>query len=289
MTALLKITGASQGMGHMSDRNCFLTLSLTLALLLLAGCAARLPVGVAIAPAEQEAVTASYRQWQEEQRECPSSLDGAVTLTLRAWPRSGTLSGFVQAREPALLRFVALNPLGQPMMMLVTDGEWFRLVSVPEATSYEGSVEAAAFEKYAPEGMRAGHAFFWLTGRVPPEISQIDAVTREERATAYWLELAGEDRLRHRILYDPRLEVLHRHQVVDEWRSVLVDVGYADFQSIPGTGENNCLLPGTITVETRRQRGRMIIELNDWLIAPRLQPADFYLEAPPGFERILVQ
>lgn len=257
-------------------------------LLLLSGCA-RVPVTVPLLPAEQEAVEISYREWQKEQIRCPSALDAAVTVTLRAWPRSGTLSGFVQALEPALLKFIALNPLDQPMLMLATDGRWFRLISVSESASYEGSVGAEAFEKYAPEGARPMHAFFWLTGRMPPEVSRIIAVSREEGAGLYRLDLAGEERLRHRILYDPRLKVLHRHQVVDERQNVLVDVRYADYQDIPGEWQASCLLPGTITMETRRQRGRMIIELSDLLAAPQLAPDDFHLVPPAAYERILVQ
>jgi hypothetical protein len=261
---------------------------LMLLLLLLAGCA-RLPTGVPIPAEEQEFVSSSFRQWRSEQLACPSELDAAATVTFRAWFQSGILSGFVQAMEPAHLRFVGLNPLGQPMLVLVTDGQSFRYVSVPEERSYEGSVQARAFARYAPEGLQPEHLFFWLTGRPAPELSEVGSVLRDEATAAYWLELAGEGRLRHRVLFSPRLEMVYRHQVVDERWNILAEVRYDDFQEIAGLADVICRWPGRLTVETREHSGRMIIELNDWLPDPRLHETDFQFQPPVGYERIMVQ
>jgi outer membrane lipoprotein-sorting protein len=273
----------------MSVRNILPILRLGFALLLLlTGCAARLPVGLPISQTEQDAVEAGFRHWQAGQPECPAQMDAAAVVTFRAWIQSGTLNGFVQAAEPSHLKFIALNPLGQPMLVLVTDGQWFRFVNVAEAAAYDGPVQAEAFSRYAPEGVNPEHAFVWLTGRLAPEVEEVIAVTREETAAAYWLDLAGEGRLRHRVLFDPRLAVLHRHQVVDRRDNVLLDVRYEDFQNIGAPGDALCRWPARITVETRRHRGRMIINLSDWLF-PVLDQSDFSFEPPPGYQRILVQ
>jgi hypothetical protein len=274
----------------MSGRNVLLILSLVFTLLLLlAGCALRLPAGLPISQAEQDVVEAAFRQWQAEQPGCPSQLDAVASVTFRAWIQSGTLSGFVQAAEPSYLKFIALNPLGQPMLVLVTDGQWFRFISVAEAVTYEGPVQAEAFARYAPEGVNPEHAFVWLTGRLAPEIDRVIAITRDETAAAYWIDLAGEERVRHRILFDPQLGVLHRHQVVDRRHNVLVDVRYHDFQDIAAGSEGIlCRWPAMITVETREHRGRMIIALSDWLF-PQLGESDFQFETPSGYERIIVQ
>jgi hypothetical protein len=259
-------------------------------LFLVAGCA-RLPTGVRISGDEREAVTAAFVEWRAAQRECPCCLDAAATVTFKSWIQSGTLSGFVQAMKPAYLKFVALNPWGQPLLMLVTDGRSFQLVSVPETKAYTGSVRAKAFEKYAPEGARPQDVFFWLTGRLPPVELRIVRVARDEEAAGYWIDLTGKkSRLRHRVLFDPQREVILRHLVLDSRKKMLVDVGYDQFAPAPAVGEVStiCRWPGRIVVKTRKHRGQLIISLSDWRAAS-FGKRDFHLELPAGYEHINVQ
>jgi hypothetical protein len=191
--------------------------------------------------------------------------------------------------EPAFLKFVALNPFGQPMLMLVTDGRVFQLVSVPEAKLYEGGVEAQAFKKYGPAGARPEHAFFWLSGRLPPEEFRILRVARDEEAAGYWLDLVGEEPgLRHRIFFEPGEKALARHLVLDPRDKLLVDVRYEELAPTAETGSHFCRWPGRIVVETAEHRGQLVISLNDWLDAP-LEQDDFRLELPAGYERIGVR
>jgi hypothetical protein len=261
------------------------------ALLILGASCARLPPGIGIPADERDAAAASFREWREAQSECSCCFDAAATVTFKSWIQSGTLSGFVQAMEPAQLKLVALNPFGQPLLMLVTDGRDFQLVSVPENKMYEGSVRARAFEKYAPAGARPEHAFFWLTGRLPPEEFQIVRVARDEAAAGYWLDLVGteEDGVRHRILFAPQQGVIHRHLVLDGREQALVDVRYEDFAPAARPGSDTvCRWPGRIAVTTREHRGQLIVSLSDWLPAS-FAGDDFRLELPAGYERIKVQ
>ncbi|MDA8163969.1 MAG: hypothetical protein M0017_02895 [Desulfobacteraceae bacterium] len=265
----------------MSWRNPFRTLAL-LTLILLAACA-RMPAGVGIPAAEQEKAAASFREWLAAQSACPCCFDAAATVTFKSWIQSGTLTGFAQAKEPAHLKLVALNPFGQPEVMLVTDGRDFQLVSVPESKVYEGSVRAKAFAKYAPAGVRPEHAFFWLTGKMPPGEWRIVRAARDEKAAGYWLDLVGQDpELRHRVLFSPHEGVIRRHLVLDDRERPLVDVRYEEFA--PALKSGSCKWPGRIIVETRAHRGQLIISLSDWLTAP-LADKDFRLELPSGFER----
>jgi outer membrane lipoprotein-sorting protein len=256
--------------------------------LLLAGCAGRPPIGLPVQQAEQEAIEAVFRQWREEQFSCPSQLDAITSVTFKAWIHSGTLSGFVQAAEPSMLKFTALNPLDQPMLVLATNGMWFQFASIPDKVAYEGPVQAEAFARYAPAGIDPEHSYYWLTGRLSPDLGTITTVTREEGAAGYWLDLTGEGKLRHRLLFDPRLGVVHRHLVVDRRDRVQVEVQYEDFQNVFSTENATCRWPAKINVETREHRGRLVFALGDWLF-PQLNENDFRFEPPPGYDLIPVK
>lgn len=238
---------------------------------------------------ERAAVIASFHHWLAVQRQCPCCLDAAATVTFKSWIQSGSLSGFVQAMRPAYLKLVALNPLDQPLLVLVTDGRSFQLASVLQGRVYTGSVRAQAFQKYAPDGARPGEAFFWLTGRLPPRKLRIVRIAGDQQGGGYWLDLAGEKTgRRHRILFSPQQGVIRRHLVLDRRNNVLVDVRYGEFIPAAGAADTECRWPSRIVVTTSKHRGRLIISLSDWRPAS-FGKRDFRLQPPPGYEHISVQ
>ena len=250
---------------------------------LLAGCAT-LPRTVALSGGEQERVTAAFEKMHARQEACHCCIDVAVTVTLKGLLHSGTVSGYLQAMSPAFLRFTGLNPLGQPLMILVSDGERFQYLAVDRGTGYTGNVEAATFVKYAPPGFLPHESFYWLSGRLHSGTVVVEELGRAVDSEGYWLTVhAGEGH--RRLLFDPAIGVILRHQVLDADGDDIFDARYEDFRP---TGVNGCLLPGRITVTTRQHRGTLEVSLSDWLDDAALSEKDFSFSLPPGFEQVEV-
>jgi len=229
-------------------------------------------------------VATSFEQWQHRQGGCHCCIDVAVSVTLKGLLQSGTVNGYMQAMSPAFLRFDGLSPLGQPLMILVTDGDRFQYLAVDQGKGYSGNVDAEAFVKYAPPGFRPHESFYWLSDRLPQGAVVVEKIGRALDTDGYWItiRLDGD---RRRLLFDPLGGVVLRHQVLDKDGDDVFEAVYEEFRA---AGESNCLLPGRITVTTKQHRGTLVIELDDWFDGVDLSEKDFSFISPPGFELVEV-
>jgi hypothetical protein len=264
-------------------------------LLLFAGGCASLPATRPLGELQQQEAVARFLEAMARQQECPCCLDAQVRLSLKSLVQNGTISGFVQAKAPSFLKFTGLNPLGQPMMFLVTDGTFFRYVAVPEGKGYEGLVTAAAFKKYAPQGFDPAHGFFWLAGRLAPEKLRIFSVSQDPEGRGLWLELAyaaeasGGEPLRRHVLFDSTQQVILRHLVAGSDGRIMVDVWYDNYAPASEGGSDNCRLPGLIRIHANHTGAVMELALGDWLHDAGFSANDFQVELPLGFTLVPVE
>jgi hypothetical protein len=272
----------------------FLRGGFVLSLLMSAGCAT-LPATRPLAEVVQQQAVALFLETIAGQQECTCCFDAQVQLSLKSIAQNGVLSGFVQARAPSFLKFTGLNPLGQPLMILVTDGISFRYVAVAEARAYEGLITAAAFEKYAPQGFDPAHVFFWLAGRLAPGKLLIFSAAEDREGQGFWLELAyGADAsegkaLRHHVLFDPNQKLILRHLVADSEGRIMLDVFYGKYAEPSQGNPDNCRLPGEIMIRSRNNGARMELILGDWLDDADFSPEDFRVDLPSSFQVVPVE
>ncbi len=252
--------------------------------LLLAGCGLLAPRPEAVLGPERAAVVGAFETMHRHQAHCRCCLDAAVAVTLKGLLGSGTVSGYLQAMSPSYLRFVGLNPLGQPLLLLVTDGERFQYLAVTESKEYIGSVRAETFVKYAPPGFQPREAYFWLTGRMPDGPLQVTEVTRADGSGCYWL-MVNRGGQRHRLLFDREAGRILRHQLLDGGEGVEMDVVYEDPKAVGAAG---CLLPARLSVTTDRHSGTLVVVLSDWREEVALSKHDFTFDRPPGFTEVVV-
>lgn len=259
-------------------------------LLLLAGCALR-PSVISISEQEREGVETAFLDMLAGQQHCNCCIDATAQVSFKSWMQSGSVEGYLQAMAPAYLKFVGINPLGQPLMILVTHGDQFQYVIVPEAKLYTGNVEAKAFQKYAPEGFDPDEIFYWLTGRLSPEAVIIESVAKDKDGLGYWLQVTTgrEGSPRNLILFDPQERLVVRHILQNSRGEDLMDVGYSAFKMVSPQKGKACAVPGEITVSSSAHRGSIHISLNDWLEDSVMSPSDFNVKVPAGFERIEVK
>jgi hypothetical protein len=259
-------------------------------LLFVAGCAT-LPGGAAVSPREEEAVRqAATAALLMPEDGCGNCLDVQARLVLQSFWQSGTVEGYLTGRAPDWLKFVGLTPLGQPLLVLVTDGESFRLVAVPEAKAYEGSTAAAAFRKHAPPGFSPRHTWFWLTGRLARDV-RLGEVRRNAEGAGYWLEVpgsAGEGR--RLLLFDPATGVVSRALLFDADGKLLLTVQYEEHRLVSSLAGGACLLPGRVSVTSQKHGGALMsIVFDDWILGTGCEAADFTVAVPPGFEIVGVE
>lgn len=281
-------------------------------LLLFQGCARPILQTYPAADHEIQETTAAFARYREislEQCGCCLDAEADASVSVAGWfsDHTGKLSGYLQAMKPGYIKFVALNPLGQPIYILATNGSVFQSLIVPERKAYIGSVYSDTFQKFSPPGFAPEFSYYWLTGRLQPEELQVMAVRHDRELPAYWLQIrhaeSGNDSM---VLFDPEELIVLRHILIDEKGHHLVDVLYGEYQpearqqkqleagahnAAPGSNADAgaCRIPGRILVSAKSDAQRMEIRLNSFLAGVELSSADFYLEVPDNFEQLLVK
>lgn len=257
---------------------------------MLAGCAATRPARLPLAADEERQVREQVSSLLMPADACGRCLDVEARIVVQSLWQSGTLQGYLLAREPGAFKFVGLSPLGQPLLMLTTDGVSFRFLSVAEATAYEGRTTAATFRKYAPPGLNPQTSFFWLIGRLPRD-SRISGISRDEDGGGYWLELANGAAGHHRVLFDPVQGVISRAVLLGEDEEPLFDVRYGAYQQVGALGgAAGCRLPGTVSVSGRGHNGAALtVQFSNWLLGTTCRDRDFVVTVPPGFQTVRVE
>ena len=259
--------------------------------LFLANGCATLPATVSLDADLRRQASLDFLQLVAGQQACNCCLDVQVRASVKSLLQKGSLQGFLQAMSPSYLKFVGLNPLGQPLVILSTDGENFRYVVVPEAKSYDGPASARKFKDYAPQGFEPEHAFFWLTGRLAPGKIEIFDVAGDAEGQGLWFEFAyDQEKLRRHVLFDPKERVILRHIVVDEEDHTLMDVRYLEYQNKSVAEKNECRLPSLIKVHASTKNGAVMeLAFSDWIEDASFIGPDFVVELPVGFQRVFIE
>ena len=287
-----------------------LTIFFLLASLLFTGCAAKLIQTIPVSPQEESTVSAAFQEMLENQANCGCCLDAEAAATISAanWlgERSGTMTGFLQAMQPSYIKFVGVNPLGQPLFIFITDGIAFQNLQVPRSKVYEGLVQSEAFNNYVPAWFEPMYGFYWLTGRIKPGNFEIISIRRDKEINGFWLQLqyAGSQ-YRNLILFDLQDTAILRHVLMDSEEKPHMDIQYADYLPLVYETENggekdrehknnteesvSCRLPGSIRVASSNKSGQINLELHSFLPDSVFSEKDFTIDIPSGFKRVSVK
>ena len=285
---------------------------LLLPVIFIQGCAGPILQTYPADPKEIATVTEvflSFRKLSDEVCICCLDAEADTSLSVSGWfhDHTGKLSGYLQAMEPGYLRFVALNPLGQPWYILVTDGKIFKSLNVFEEKAYSGSVQSETYGKFAPAGFEPGFSYYWLTGKLQPGDMQIRSVMHDREKDAFWLHIIhANGAAESMILFDPDEQLILRHVLQDERGKHLADVVYAEYQPLNGEGSRDlrgvppenpasasaeyfCRVPGRITISSRAGSEKIEVKLHSFIENVQFSADDFSLEIPDNFEQLLVR
>ena len=290
----------------------YLLLLLFFSLVFIQGCARSILQTYPASDQEIEAVLEAFTRYHKiSEGVCTCCLDAEAdaALSVSGWfsDHTGKLYGYLQAMKPGYVKFVAQNPLGQPLFIFVTDGEMFKSLNVFEEKAYLGSVHSRAYKKFAPPGFEPQFSYYWLTGRLQPGDIRIQAVMRDREQGKFWLQIRYADaNTDSMVLFDPEELLILRHALRNEQGEHLVDILYADHQPLPRkTGKNAgnspaiipapdtvkvlCAVPTRLTASAKGDTEKIDIKLYSFLDDARFSAEDFTLNIPDNFEQLFVK
>lgn len=248
-----------------------------------------LPRGIQIPEHEVRRVKTEFQDLVASQKECVQCLDARVVISLESTWFEGSIDGYLKLRSPDFLKYVALNPLGQTQAILVTDGDNFHFLSLPERKSYRGKIrdgdffESNSYARYLPSGFPLDRSFYLFTGRTAPGPLEIRKVRESEDGNGYWLELSNNVDRRSLILFDDLRQVIRQHIFLDREGRESLKIVYRNYQA-----ETGCDLPSLIKASSPDRGTDIRLRLADWRQSS-CGENEFYYDTPPDFEEEIVE
>ena len=250
-------------------------LSLIIGLLLVSGCASKLPRTVAVSGPDLEVVQERLSRFFEQS--CVMAIDSDVRLGWRAYGRNETYPATLLATFPASVRFAIVDPLGRPLLLLITNGETFTLADNRRGEGYTGRLDSDFIRRYLPDSISGDDLFSWINGRIKLQGVQVLSARRAEDGELFWYELDYGDRLIHLVALDR--DHLSRHLVLDEEDAIIFDVRYSGYAAT----SKQCGWPGKIVVTGEALAADFTLDFTRVYSFSALQQHLFQLQLPSHF------
>jgi len=247
---------------------------LVLAVLLLAGCAGKIPQTTPLERSETERVEASFAEFSK--RACPLSLDADITLEMQLLGKTEKSPGMLLYEGPSSFRYAMVDPLGRSLFIMATDGATFSMVYNREAKAVTGSTASRFWQDYVPPGVSADDIVLLLAGRLPANLRLLD-IRADKKGAGYWLYGVGTEGIRHEILFALQTSRVLRHILKDGSETVLFDVSYDQYEETDAL----CSQPSVLSVEGKTITGTVILRLDRFFTDQAILSQAFQI-TPPG-------
>ncbi len=234
---------------------------------------------------EQEEKTARTLVSEEQAKRavCTCCIDMEITATWNSQLHQGGLEGYLQVFLPSSFKLVAINPLGQPLFAITSDGVSFQTINAVKGVYKHGRVSSFVERHSLPENILHDQWGNWLTGTMHFAEEELVELRRDAQSRGIWLTL---EKPKHKffpkeyLLFDPLQSQLLERVAVDAKGRESVRVSYTSWTDV-----NGCPLPTSMKVEGNSYGTMINIELEDIQNSQSFSRETFNLKLPPGYLR----
>ncbi len=256
----------------------FLFFSLLLSLVVLSGCAAKLPQTLPLGPNQQEEAECLLTSFFQIQR--PKALDADLRLGWDVFGHKGSADAILQVQQPAFLRCTVTDPLGRSLLLAVSDGTSFTLVDNRIGCIYQGKTDSEFWYSYMPEDIRPEDLFFLLGGLLPNVEMEAIGTTQNPERTGFWYVWQDSRSLIHHAFLNRRSKEMTRHLLLDARENLLLDIVYSNYSGLRNSGFN---WPRHLQLTGTAISGTLTVQINTLYSHRQLAAAIFHLVPPPHF------
>jgi len=259
-----------------------LLLPLIVLLLLVGGCAKK-PWRESLLPDQGRAAEQVFRSMQQRDAACPPCLDGDAVMAMKNHLDTRALNGYIQCRLPAHIKFIAANPLGQPLFAAATDGTRFTTINTAQRAALSGRMASYALLHDIPPAFFSGSWGEWLTGRVDQGRRGTPSWRADDEGRGTWVSFStggeGQATTTH-LLIDLHRALLLTRILEDGKGRILAEITYGGWEELGG-----CRQPTRITMHRLAFGGEISLDLSRMQADDRCRAGDFVLPIPPGYSR----
>ncbi len=254
---------------------------LILLALFLNGCA-RKPWTIAVAENETALITQTFAEMQQRDASCSCCLDAKTTLSWNGPGEDRSVAGFLQLMLPTSLKFVMLNPLGQPLYALVSDGQEFQSINTTLKQHIIGKISSLAAQYKIPEALLSENWGYWLTGRLQEKGALIETIRQDGSGRGVWITMqypVDAALAQTHLLIRPETRQLLARILVDHQGDTIATISYEGRSE-----QNDCTPVSRITITDLPYRSKLTIDFTEILTDRSFTAANFKLKVPANYD-----
>jgi hypothetical protein len=256
-------------------------LILTLLVLLIQSCAGK-PWTSPVADSETAFITQTFEKMQERDTSCFCCLDAKTTLSWDTPGEDRSIAGFLQLKLPTSVKFVVLNPLGQPLYALVNNGQDFQSINTSLKQHIIGKIGSLATQHEIPESLLSESWGYWLTGRLHEQGATIEAIHQDGSGRGVWITMRYQDEAslnKSHLLIQPATRQLLARILVDREGETIATISYDRRNE-----KNDCEPVSRITISDLPYGSQLSIDFTEFLTDRSFSAANFKLKVPADYE-----
>jgi len=241
---------------------------------ILSGCAQK-PWGDPFSEEESEGLRNRVEQLRLNQKECSGQWDANLEVSYHTALDDKKFAGYILVKEPSSFKFIASNPLGQPMLAITSNGKRFQLVDVLNNQYTHGSTFNFALRNDIPEEFISGQWGNWLAGKLDLPDKTESTVYQDKDPESFWYTESVNNRITESYLFDASSMLIKKSLLMSKKGKILAAFSYDGYVS-----NGACLQPTQITVDQLSFGASITLNLQDIQPVSTTEEKDFLLTVP---------
>jgi len=203
---------------------------LLICLIFLSGCAQK-PWGVSLGEQEYEAGFALAKEMAVQNSQCVKAFHSDLTLKYTYPLGKRTLSGFLQYSPLTNYKFVASNPLGQPVVIIAGNNKKYQMINTLESKYTAGGMTSFALRYKLPIHFLKGRWDDWLTGKNTISTEFISDINSDKESRGIWITFEDNKGARNisHLLIDPENKIILERVLETRQKKPLATIRYDDY------------------------------------------------------------
>ena len=219
------------------------------------------------------------QEFEEEER-IITGLKGIAKIKVESPKEKFSVKEIVITKRPQCLRLETLNPLGQPLFFIVTDGKELSLFSPSENKFYRGIASRKNVSLFFHVNLGLEETVSIILGKVPLIEYDAEHVECQREADFYVLKLSTKDKKLTQILkVNLSDQKVVESETYKQGEGLILTAQYKRYEKIGGIS-----FPREITVTMPRDETRVKIHYKQIELLSEIDPDQFRLLPPQGVE-----
>ena len=249
-------------------------------LLLISGCAQK-PWDVSLGEKEYEAGFALAKEMAVQNSQCVKAFHSDLTLEYVYPLGKRTFSGFLQYSPTTNYKFVASNPLGQPVVIITGNKKKYQMINTLESKYTAGGMTSFALRYKLPIHFLKGRWDDWLTGKntIPTEF--ISDISSDKQSRGIWITFEDSQGARNisHLLIDQKNKIILQRVLETRQKKPLATIQYDNYLK----DQSSCTQPQRIDISGLEYGTTINLQLSETELTSDIKT--YKLKPPEGYLR----